>query len=1156
MKLTAEDGSVRHVLNIDKYLPGGHRHPRRHRGILAITFTNKATAEMKARIVQNLNELAREPEGKKDNGYVPSLLALYGCSRRELADAAALAVKELLCDYSQFNISTIDSFFQGVLRVFAREVNHQGDYSVQLDDADAVGAGIGMMLDDINNGSHPSAAHLKRWIDTLMARKISDVSRFNVFDADSSLRSGLRKFVEKMCGEVFRRHAAEMEAYLSTDKVRRLGLAFAKELDSRLPEEARKLAESFVRTMEQYGVEPAQMKNNFGALTECLAKGELPDDKMAGLRAPAGFLKWLELDNPDSTVERDKLFTKSRLPKDGRNPIYPDEAFIAEGARFAAGVRELYVRHKIVSACLTACYNLEFLGYASHYIDIYRRENNLILLSDTNELLRRIIKESDLPFIYERIGTIVTNLLIDEFQDTSVMQWENLRPLVSQSLSQGYDNLIIGDVKQAIYRFRNSDSSMLDSGVQAQFPKLHEVRGNVPAENTNYRSAHAVVRFNNTMFRLLSQQIGVPGYEGVCQALAPNTAKQPGYVRLDFLSTAGATAAETDALSFRRMAQDILRQHAEGYDWKDIAVLVREASTGVALVAQIMEEFPEIPFISDEALLLDRSPAVQLILSMLRIVDEAYAFAGDSQREIQERRYATQREINMMISRFNFYLGDGVEAEEALRKAIEDSPEEAEKIHIDVDDVIRRRPANPAALVETIVATRLGEDIRRREYIYIASFQDAMERFFATNEGGVKAFLAWWDEHKDKLAIASPPDIDAVSVMTIHKSKGLEWACVHIPDCSWELFRPDPQIWYDISPVLKAWMPECIGLEPPMLLVKSSAAFGLEGSPLAPAYRKDIAEQSADGLNTTYVAFTRARNELCISCRVSVDKKGVESFAGVGADIREAFRLAQTELNSALEADSLCVPLSLEFSENPEEARYSFTLGAPAPKYVEDKGYKEKKDDAAAASDSFEPGVYESVLRTDARELTRVDDVLSRAYLSFEDEPGDHDEDPYLKATGDIESFSNERMRLAAARGTNIHNILALMRHVSDLPVALRAVGSSARLSSEDCDEIERILTEAFEASPQARIWFSEGLKVMSERSIYVPLKDEYYRPDRVVRFPDGRIHVIDYKFTSRHLEEHVPQVRHYRELLKGIYPDAEIKAFLWYPELKILMEV
>ncbi|MDE6278994.1 MAG: UvrD-helicase domain-containing protein, partial [Paramuribaculum sp.] len=360
---------MRHVLNIDKYVPSGHRQARRHRGILAITFTNKATAEMKARIVQNLNELAAMPEGKKDNGYVPALLSLYGCTRAELAQAASMAVKELLCDYSQFNISTIDSFFQSVLRVFAREVNHQGDYAVQLDDADAVGAGIGLMLDDINNGSHPSATHLKRWIDTLMARKISDGSRFNVFDADSSLRTGLRKFVEKMCGETFRRHAPEMEAYLSGDKIRRLGLALAAELDTKLPDACRRLAASFAGVMDAHGVDSGQMKNNFGTLLDCLAKGEVLDEKMAGQRAPVGFLNWLELNNPDNTIEREKLFTKSRLPKDGRNPIYPSESFVSEGAKFAAQARELYLRHKIISGCLTACYNLEFLGYASQYID-------------------------------------------------------------------------------------------------------------------------------------------------------------------------------------------------------------------------------------------------------------------------------------------------------------------------------------------------------------------------------------------------------------------------------------------------------------------------------------------------------------------------------------------------------------------------------------------------------------------------------------------------------------------------------------------------------------------------------------------------------------------------------------------------------------------
>ncbi|MDE6277364.1 MAG: UvrD-helicase domain-containing protein [Muribaculaceae bacterium] len=1143
LKLTASDGMVRYVLNSDKYAPGGHRFPHRHRGILAITFTNKATAEMKERIIMQLNRLAAVPHPgaeASDTPYAASLTELFGCTRAELAQAAAIAVRELLCDYSRFNISTIDSFFQSVLRTFAREVNHQGDYAIQLDDSDAVGAGIGLMLDDINSGRHPSASRLKRWIDTLMAKSIAEGSRFNIFDSESHLRAGLKRFVEKMCGETFRRNSADMEKYLAGDSIRRLGLAVAKELDTEIPARCRRAAAKFRSALDAEGVALDWLKGNFPALLEKLDAGDVPDNAQVGTRAPAGFMKWLEWGGSAAEADIKPLFTLKNLPKSGKSPLFPSEAFIATAQAFAAEAREIFVRAHILSRCLLACYNLEFLGFASEYIDLYRRENNLILLSDTNELLRRIIKDEELPFIYERIGMTLTNLLIDEFQDTSVMQWENLRPLVANSLSDNHDNLIIGDVKQAIYRFRSSDSSMLDSGVEAEFPNKHETRGNIPSENTNYRSSHAVVRFNNTLFTSLSSLLSVHGYEGVRQALPAATAKKQGFVRVDFLEE----GAEGVDASFHRMAEDILRQHSAGYRWRDIAILVRERSKGVKAVNYLMANYPEIPVISDEALLLDRSPAIQLILSMLRIVDEAYAYAGDSREIIEQRKYATRREINMMISRFNFYVGEKFSPEEALRKAVADAPEEAEKMHIDVEDVLRRRPANPTALVETIVATKLGKDLRAEEYVYIAAFQDVMESFFATHEGDIKAFLSWWNDHKGTLALASPPDTDAVSVMTIHKSKGLEWPCVHIPDCAWALSHPDPEIWYDLKPLLSEWMPDEVSSAPPMLLMDSSSAFGLPSSPLAPQYNADLAEQTADNLNITYVAFTRASNELIITCPMSVDSKGGETYPGVARALMDAFVNAETSRNEEYKSDPLTLPLSLSRGgEAQGRPRYSFKFGEPTA--VDNPA-------PAVQATGVEAGPYEVVLRSDARELTSVEDALTEAYIAVGGE-----EEKEIADTPVPEEYSDERMRAAAERGTNIHNVLAFMRRLSDMPKAISYVGNIARISPDGRREIARILSDAVAAAgPMVEAWFGNDIEVMSEREIFIPGTGETFRPDRVVRFPDGRIEIVDYKFTSEPRPSHRRQVANYKKLISLLFPDAPVRGFLWYPELQIISEV
>lgn len=482
--------------------------------------------------------------------------------------SAALAEKELLSDYSQFNVSTIDSFFQTVLRTFARDVNHQGDYAVELNDSDAVEAGIGLMLDEINYGDHPDARNIKRWVDTLTAKKIAEGKRFNLFDTGSEIRASLRKFVEKMCGEQFRRRSGEMEKYLASGMLPRLAARVAEELDKTIPAEARRLGERFAREFEGRDAILDNLKFDLRKIIDALRRAEVPDRKAVGPDATKAFINLAEWKEGD---EMKPLFNVSKMPKVGKETLFPPGAFVAACAELAREARALLVRHSLLTDLLAGCYNLEFLGFASEFINVYRKDNNLILLSDTNELLKRIIKDEEMPFIYERMGLELTNFMIDEFQDTSRMQWDILKPLVSNSLASDNDSLIIGDVKQAIYRFRNSDSSMLAHDIEnVDYPDKHITRGTRPEENTNYRSAHDIVRFNNSIFTVLADIDRVPAYEGVRQSLPAQTASKPAYVRIDF--RAKGADKETDTLE--ALVADIRREHEAGYSWRDIAVLV------------------------------------------------------------------------------------------------------------------------------------------------------------------------------------------------------------------------------------------------------------------------------------------------------------------------------------------------------------------------------------------------------------------------------------------------------------------------------------------------------------------------------------------------------------------------------------------------------
>lgn len=1136
IKLNEPGGEGRYVLNSKKYAPGGRRFANRHAGILAITFTNKATAEMKERIVRQLEALSHEPVRGKDTPYGDVLTKLYGCDRTELAETAGLALKELLCDYSQFNVSTIDSFFQTVLRTFAREVNHQGDYEVEINDKDAVEAGIGMMLDEINFGNNPRGKKMLRWIDTIVAKNIVDGKKFNVFNSKSSLRKDLRKFVEYMCGEPFRMCHDRMEEYLASDKVTRLASAIADILQKDISVKERDLAAKMRKAFSEYGVEYEWTQFKFDSLLLRLENGEEIVDSMAGLgkNASKRFCQWLEW-TPET--DRAPFYVKKNLPKIGKNEVYPSEAFDSEAHKFAVELHALYLKKMILEKVLEGCYNLEFLGFASDFINKYRRENNMILLSDTNELLHRIIKEDELSFVYERLGLRLTNLLIDEFQDTSRMQWKNLKPLVANSISGGHDSLIIGDVKQAIYRFRNSDSYMLDRGVEnVDFPRNHVTLGLRPEENCNFRSSHTIVKFNNTLFRALAEVDEINGYEGVTQDLPKATENIPGYVRLDFYKN---SPKSEDLPSLKAMADDIFRQHESGYSWRDIAILVRSREDGIDVVNYLLSNHPQIPVISDESLLLDKARSVRIILSMLRIIDRAYAFSGVSEEVTETRKFSSIDEVSDMISRYNYYLGRGTDPERALRKAVDDSIGEGERIRSEAFEVIRNRPANPTALVETIIAIFLDENIRKDEYAFISAFQDVLENYFASHPTTIRKFLDWWNLNRDKISLSSSSNVDAVSVMTIHKSKGLQWPCVHIPICSWSMFKPNERLWYDITSVIDGYLPKCAELTPPMLLLASNSYFS--ETPLAEQYDEDVKKQIADNLNTTYVAFTRAVNELIVSCAVSTSSTG-HTYIGVGDNISKALDLIDSESFGMNDKCECKISGKTNLEEGFLFSRYEIGRYTSAQ-----NEQVEKVTTLTCGAETDSNLSYDVVLRNDTRELVAVNDALTETLIVIGGEEVKTEDSPLWK----------ERLDGAAEWGNLVHAVLGGMRRFNDLEMSLKSVSRLYRLSSEESSGLRKMLEESFEKCPEeiAR-WFDLSKKIYFERDIYDPEADEMLRPDRVVFLDDGDIEIVDYKTSTTEKASYRKQVSRYVEIFKELYPEKRIRGYIWYLRLGKIVEL
>lgn len=1161
-----DDG--RYVLNHTHYL-GGATLQRPHARILAITFTNKATAEMKDRIIGKLRALTvmPEPDGR-DADYAADLTACFGCTRSQLRDVAERALRNLLNDYGSFNVSTIDAFFQTILRSFAREIDRQGDFRLELDERTVVSQAVSLLFDEINlDPDSPAVKPVARWLDRMAAARMRDGKDFNPFNRGSSMYRDLVARLLQSFSEEFVARQKDMDHYLSDpSRLNRLVQWLddtVKAIDDNDYSSALAISAILAKN------DPiANLKKHIDSITD--ARG-IRGEALRKLAKPAKYQQAL-LDGVT-----DGLFKKG-----GRRPDDADAAALA--AAYASIVDNAYTRC-VYAEILAKTDSLYAFNYIFRYIDRYRRDNNLIVLADTNSLLGAIISESDTPFIYERVGVDLQNFLIDEFQDTSRMQWHNLRPLLSNSLSAENDNLIIGDVKQSIYRFRGGDPSLLGSQVASRdFPHSHSIRGDRPGENTNYRSSHEVVCFNNSLFTRIAADCRVPGYEGAAQSLGRSMDGVPGYVSvrrftddsLDaglarfFTDDEAAALADSSPrhICYTLMARDIRRQLADGYRPDEIAILCRSNSEASDIAEFLMASYPDIHIVSDEALKICNSHAVKLIISVLEIIDKSYGgrerpdtgILADSSLidtpvagglatgpeppspadEARARRHANRRRRAMLVDSFEYYMARGRDVGDALRLALDSSAEAMARLTSlpdpdrtpsplfdDLDRIRRIAPSNLAALVEAIIDLKIPHDERARQLPYIAAFVDIVEAYTRDFVPSVHSFLSYWHDRKHEFSISSGSSAGAVTVITVHKAKGLEWPCVHIPAVSWPLEAAVSSMWFDLAPMTA--IPADI--RPPLMQLTPGEAFRRPQCPLAPQYLAAQADNTADNLNVAYVAFTRAVRELHISFVSDVSPR-TRSLLHISDAVAAAIAAPLPQAHTGIYAD-------LAAGLDPDG---NYTLGEPTRPL--------RSDIAADCTDTVPPPVFDVSFNPLNRQLTRLADMTVADDIAGDPDIGSN-------APRDIvDEPVNTTMEQAARRGLVLHSILQRMYTVDDLDRAVEYhrpyVGESYQL-----DECRQLLRRAFSiGGPHPQRWFAPAnSRVLAEQTIYHRPSGLFRRADRIVWTDPGVVEVIDYKFTSAPRPAHYVQIRDYAAMLATM-DIGTIRAFLWYPLLNRVIEV
>ncbi|MFD2515582.1 UvrD-helicase domain-containing protein [Pontibacter locisalis] len=850
--------------------------PDYYRSILAITFTNDAAAEMKERILAALRSFndgsLADKEKAKSEALLESIAAelqeeypVEMLSKEEVRKRAANLFRQILYNYSDFSVSTIDSFVNKIVQAFTHELNIPHNFEVDLDSNTLLNTAVSLLLDKVTDAK-----------DDLLSQTLEHYALEKAREGKSwtMLPEDLMDFSKNLLNE---------QVYEAITDLQKLSLEDFKLIREQLFEAKQKIEEAVREPGEQ-------------AMQLIAASDLSPSDFYQGNRGIwSYFNKWTQKEvdlnygnsNAQKTIEEDKwyagkasAYTKSQIDsiKDQLTTLYYHVEEIKESYASTYSLIQQIVPH---------LYKVSLLNELEKCLQEIKRDRNTVHISEFNKRIIDIVLQEPVPFIYERLGEKYNHILIDEFQDTSVLQWNNLLPLVDNALASGHFSMVVGDAKQAIYRWRGGEMEQILHLYKQSTKQLYENRRHGPLikeryesvdqalqpENlqTNYRSRSEIIDFNNEIFTFISEghkqfSMFTSIYdEKFTQQVPTGSDKSGGHIQIMFthdedenykydLNNCSRTeelyfgytqpkVTTYDESTLNMVLQIVTHAIEEGYELKDMAILCR-TNIKSKLIANFLKE-RKFDIISQDSLSLQFAEVINLIIAMFRVFNRPNDTLAKSEALYLVCKVALETIPDVGMTQTIAQIANEDENQSFF-----------DQLRVFGFDVRERETGNLSIYELTEKLIRIFNLLgKNNESEYLFRFLDLVLEYSLKHSNNLSNFLGYWDVQKEKLSINTPKDRNAITITSIHKSKGLAYPIVIIPFADWSTEpKRGSLMWSQLS--------DDISVTGKLRSVAVNISSKLENTTLTQQYSNEIEKTFIENLNMLYVALTRPIDRL------------------------------------------------------------------------------------------------------------------------------------------------------------------------------------------------------------------------------------------------------------------------------------------------------